>query len=72
MIRYANVSIKSHGKFRCTYNRIKMRNKSHGTALVAVARKMLEVARVILNRECDYVDRDQEIAGHHDPERPAI
>ena len=59
MIRYANVSIKSHGKFRCTFNRLKMRNKSHGTALVAVAWKMLEVVLVILNRECDYVDSDK-------------
>lgn len=58
MIRCANASIKGSGKFQRMYKHLKKRNKSHGTALVAVARKMLEVVFVLLTRECDYVDSD--------------
>ena len=59
MIRCANASIKGPGKFQRMYKRLRKRNKSHGTALVAVARKMLEVVFVLLTRDCDYVDSDE-------------
>lgn len=59
MISCANASIKGPGKFQRMYKRLKKRDKSHGKAIVAVARKMLEVVFVLLTRECDYEDSDE-------------
>lgn len=61
MIQCANASVKGSGRFQKFYKRLKKR-KGHGKAIVATARKMLEIVFVLLTRGCEYVETDEMLA----------